>query len=76
MKRDDGMVEDDRVAKAKDSTRTVKVRVDPELYERLMTESRTLDGDVSTYVWWCIQTGLYLKDLNTYVRSKSKEEEY
>jgi len=29
--------------------------------------------DVSTYIRWCIQTGLYLEDLNQFLRSKSKE---
>ena len=54
-------------------TKTLKVRIDPELYERLKQESERLGTDMSTYVRWCIQTGLYLKDLNTFVRSKSGE---
>lgn len=54
-------------------TKTLKVRIDPDLYDRLKLESESLGTDVSTYVRWCIQTGLYLKDLNLFVRSKSSE---
>jgi predicted DNA-binding protein len=55
-------------------TKTLKVRIEPELYERLKQESEYLGTDVSTYVRWCIRTGLYLKELNLFVRSKSDEE--
>lgn len=55
-------------------TKTLKVRIEPELYERLKQESESLGTDVSTYVRWCIRTGLYLKELNLFVRSKSDEE--
>jgi predicted DNA-binding protein len=51
------------------------VRIEPELYERLKKESDALGTDVSTYVRWCIRTGLYLKELNLFVRSKSDEED-
>lgn len=54
-------------------TKTLKVRIDPELYERVKNESKRLDTDISTYVRWCIQTGLYLEDLNSFIRSKSGE---
>jgi len=54
-------------------TKTLKVRIDPELYEKVKEEAKKLDTDVSTYVRWCIQTGLYLEDLNSFIRSKSGE---
>ena len=54
-------------------TKTLKVRIDPELYEQVREEAKKLNTDVSTYVRWCIQTGLYLEDLNTFIRSKSGE---
>ena len=54
-------------------TKTLKVRIDPELYDKVKNESKRLDTDVSTYVRWCIQTGLYLEDLNSFIRSKSGE---
>ena len=47
----------------RDSTKTLKVKVDPELFERLKQESENLEEDVSTYLRWCIQTGPYLKAL-------------
>jgi len=54
-------------------SKTLKVRIDPELLERVKEESKKQHTDVSTYVRWCIQTGLYLEDLNSFVRSKSGE---
>lgn len=54
-------------------TKTLKVRMDPELYEKVKDEAKRLDTDISTYVRWCIQTGLYLEDLNSFIRSKSGE---
>jgi len=55
-------------------TKTLKLRIDPELYEQLKQEAERLGVDVSMYVRWCVQTGLYLKDLNSFVRSKLGEE--
>ena len=55
-------------------TKTLKIRIDPELYDLLKTETERLGTDVSTYVRWCIKTGFYLKDLNSFIRSKSEEE--
>ena len=40
-------------------TKTLKVRIDPELYEQVKDEAKKLNTDLSTYVRWCIQTGLY-----------------
>lgn len=54
-------------------TKTLKVRIDPDLYDQVKDESKKLGTDVSTYVRWCIQTGLYLEDLNSFIRSKSGE---
>lgn len=54
-------------------SKTLKVRIDPELYERVKEEAKKLDTDLSTYVRWCIRTGLYLDDLNNFIRSKGEE---
>ena len=54
-------------------TKTLKVRIDPELFDHVKEEAKKLNTDVSTYVRWCIQTGLYLEDLNSFIRSKSGE---
>jgi predicted HicB family RNase H-like nuclease len=54
-------------------TKTLKVRIDPELHDQVKEEAKKLGTDVSTYVRWCIQTGLYLEDLNSFIRSKSGE---
>ena len=55
-------------------SKTLKVRIDPELHDRLKSEADRLNTDVSSYVRWCIQTGLYLEELNSFIRSKSGEE--
>lgn len=54
-------------------TKSLKVRINPELYEKVKEKAKKLDTDVSTYVRWCIQTGLYLEDLNSFIRSKTGE---
>lgn len=50
-------------------SKTLKVKVDPELYKRLKKEAKKFDTDIPTYVRWCIKTGLYLDDLNLFVRT-------
>ena len=54
-------------------TKTLKVRIDSEMLDHVKEEAKRLGTDVSTYVRWCIRTGLYLKDLSSFVRSKSEE---
>ena len=53
----------------------LRVRVDTELLELVRKEADKLNTDVSTYVRWCMRTGLYLDDLNTFIRSKTGEDE-
>jgi predicted HicB family RNase H-like nuclease len=54
-------------------SKTIKVRIDPELLEQVKEEAKKLNTDVSTYVRWCIRTGLYLEDLNSFIRSKGED---
>jgi predicted HicB family RNase H-like nuclease len=54
-------------------SKTIKVRIDPDLLEQVKNEANKLNTDVSTYVRWCIRTGLYLEDLNSFIRSKGEE---
>jgi len=56
-----------------DEFEVLRVRVDPALLEQVKKEAKRLGTDMSTYVRWCIRTGLYLKDLSSFVRSKSGE---
>jgi predicted HicB family RNase H-like nuclease len=51
-------------------TKVMKIRVDPELYDLAKDEAKRLNTDLSTYVRWCIRTGLYLKDVNQFIKSK------
>lgn len=55
-------------------SRTLKLKIDPELYRRIIKEAHKREVDVPTYIRWCIQTGIYLDDLNAFVRSQSDEE--
>lgn len=54
-------------------TKTIRVRISSELLEHVKKEAQKLDTDVSTYVRWCIRTGLYLDDLNKFIQAKSEE---
>jgi hypothetical protein len=51
-------------------TKVMKIRVDPELYDLAKDEAKRLNTDLSTYVRWCIRTGIYLKDVNQFIKSK------
>lgn len=53
----------------------LKIKFDLDLYDQINEEAKKHDIDVSTYVRWCAQTGLYLEDLSTFIRSRSKEGE-
>jgi hypothetical protein len=55
-------------------SRTLKLKVDPQLYSRIVREAKKLEVDLPTYIRWCIQTGIYLDDLNLFVRSQSDED--
>ena len=54
-------------------TDTLRVRIDPELLEQIKREAEKLDIDVSTYIRWCVRTGLYLEELNTFIRARNQE---
>ena len=56
-------------------TETLKLRIDPELLELVKEKAKSLNVDVSTFVRWCILTGVFLGDLNAFVRSKMGKSE-
>jgi predicted DNA-binding protein len=56
-------------------TKTIMVRIDPELLEHLKHEVERLNTDMSTYIRWCIRSGLYLEDLNKYFSTDGDERE-
>lgn len=58
-----------------DEFEILRVRIDPDLLEQVKEEAKRLGMDVSTYVRWCIRTGLYFRDLNHFVRSRMGESE-
>jgi len=54
----------------KRQTEVLKLWIDPELLELVKEKAKVLDMDVSTFVRWCILTGVVLGDLNAFVRTK------
>jgi hypothetical protein len=54
-------------------TKILKVRIDPELLDQIKKKAKDVNTDISTYVRWCVRTGLYLEDLNSFIRSKGDE---
>lgn len=56
-------------------TKALRIRIDEELLERVKTEAEKLDIDVSTFVRWCIRTGIYLEDLSMFLQSRINENE-
>jgi predicted HicB family RNase H-like nuclease len=55
-------------------TGLLKLRIEPDLLERAQERADTLGVDLSTFVRWCVMTGLFLPDLNSFVRSKMGED--
>ena len=54
-------------------SKTLKIRVEPELLELIQNEVERLDTDMSTYIRWCIRTGLYLEDVNSFLSAEQKK---
>jgi predicted DNA-binding protein len=50
-------------------TKTIQVRIEPELLEDVKKEAERLNTDMSTYIRWCIRTGIYLEELNKYIQT-------
>jgi len=55
-------------------TGLLKLRIEPDLLQRVQESADTLGVDLSTFVRWCILTGLFLPDLNSFVRAKMGED--
>ncbi len=54
--------------------KTLKVRIEEELLKRIKEEAQKQDTDLSTYVRWCLRTGLNLEDLSQFLQSRIDEE--
>ena len=50
-------------------TKTIQVRIEPDLLEDVKKEAERLNTDMSTYIRWCIRTGIYLEEVNKYIRA-------
>ncbi|MCI4369409.1 MAG: hypothetical protein L3K09_07605, partial [Thermoplasmata archaeon] len=65
--------ESDRRGVESKQTEVLKLRIDPELLGLVRDKAKSLHMDVSTFVRWCILTGIVLGDLNSFVRTKVKD---
>jgi hypothetical protein len=54
----------------------LELRIEPELLRAIREKAETLNVQVSTLARWCVATGLFLFDLNSFVRSRSSDEEF
>src|SRR3990172_3650610 len=50
------------------------VRLDRDLLRRLQEKAHSLQTDEATFVRWCIMTGVFLSDVNSFVRVRLGEE--
>ena len=53
--------------------RTVTIRVKPKLMSELKSEADGLGMDIPSYIYWCIETGLFLRDLNILINTMHDE---
>ncbi len=51
----------------------LRVRVDSDFYDEIKKVTNKLNIEISSFVKYCIRTGLYLEDLNLYLSLKEKE---
>jgi predicted HicB family RNase H-like nuclease len=58
----------------KKQIKTINIRIEEELLKRIKEEAKKQDTDLSTYVRWCLRTGLYLEDLSYFLQSRIDEE--
>lgn len=57
-----------------ESFNVLRIRLDSDTIARVKEKAKTLNTDISTFVKWCIHTGLFLEDVNAFVRSRKDEE--
>jgi len=53
--------------------RTVTINIEPRLMRELRSEADGLGMDVPSYICWCIETGLFLRDLNVLINNMRAE---
>ena len=54
----------------------LELRIEPEVLRAIREKAETLNVQVSTLARWCVTTGLFLFDLNSFVRSRGTDEEF
>ena len=57
-----------------DSDEVLALKIEQDLLDQIKERVEDLDTDVPTFIKWCIQTGLFLGNVNTFVKLKISEE--
>ena len=60
---------------SKRGDRILKVRVDGAFYDEIKSTTDRLGLEISTFVRYCIRTGMYLEELNRYLQVKRERNE-
>jgi hypothetical protein len=60
---------------SKRGDRILKVRVDGAFYDEIKSTTDRLGLEISTFVRYCIRTGMYLEELNQYLQGKRERNE-
>ena len=53
----------------------LELRIEAELLDSIKDKAKKLNVQVATLARWCVTTGLFLFDLNSFVRSRRATEE-
>ena len=55
-------------------TEFLRLRIDSELLTLAQERAKKLHMDLSTFVRWCVWTGIVLEDMSAFVRTKMRDE--
>jgi len=62
------------MARERVKTDFLRLRIDSELLKLAQERAKKLHMDLSTFVRWCIWTGIVLEDMSAFVRTKMRDE--
>lgn len=57
-----------------DSDEVLALKIEQDLLDQIRVRVEDLDTDVPTFIKWCIQTGLFLGNVNSFVKLKISED--
>ena len=56
------------------SDEILALKIEQELLDQIKERVEDLDTDIPTFIKWCIQTGLFLGNVNSFVKLKISED--